>query len=94
MFGEIIGGANAHHALHFRRAEAGDSLVVEIEHASGIAEQQFAVGRDGYGTAVALKDGAANRLLQLLDLHGNGRGRPKHLLGGAGETAGLRNRHE
>ena len=92
-------------AIIIRRAQPNDTdnlgndelrhhLAVDRQQPAGIAEQHLAIRGQRHRTRVAREHRAAKNVLQLLDLHGDGRRRAEHRIGGGGEAAGLGNRHE
>jgi len=91
---DVVRRAEPHQPVHLRHHEARHRLVAERQEPPRIGEQHLAVMGEHHRAGVAAKQRAAQHLLKLLDLHGDGRRRAVHGLGGSGEVAGLRDRHE
>ena len=93
-FAIVVRRADAHHARNVGDDELRHRLAVDRKHAPRIAEQHLAVRRQRHRARVARKDRAAENVLQLLDLHGNGRRRAEHGRRCGGEAAGFGDRDE
>ena len=90
----IVRRAEPHHADNVGNDELRHHLAVDRQQPAGIAEQHLAIRGQRHRTGVAREHGAAENVLQLLDLHGDGRRRAEDGIGRGGEAAGLGDRHE
>ena len=92
--GIIVGRAEAQRAGEFGLGEGRHRLVIDLHDAPGIFDQPVAIGGEAAGAPVAGKQRPADQFLEPLHLHGNRRLGLVHLLGGAGEIAGIGNGEE
>ena len=74
--------------------ERGQRLAVHPQDAPGVVEQHLAVRRERHGAPVAAEELAAERFLEPLDLHADGRLGPVHTSGRGAEAAALGDGHE
>jgi hypothetical protein len=92
--GIVVGHAEPDAALEVGVGEARDAFEVEPHDPAGIVEQPLAIlGQLGMAS-VAPEERPPDPLLQPLHLHGDGRLRLEHDLGGARERAGIGDRDE
>ena len=92
--GRRVGGAQAQAARDRVLAEVAECRLVERQHAPGVAEQDLAVRGQRDLPARAVEQALAGDVFQALDLHGDRRLHAPQAPGGAGEAAGLGDRHE
>jgi hypothetical protein len=87
----VVRRTEPHHAGNVGHDEFGHRLAIDREQTPCIAEQHLAVGGERHRARIARKHRAAENVLQLLDLHGDGRRRAEDRVGGRGEAPGLGN---
>ena len=92
--GIIIGRPEPQASGEFRLGEGRHRLVIDLGDAPRIFDQPVAIGGDPAGPPVAGKERPADQFLEPLHLHGDRRLGLVHLLGGAGEIAGIGNGQE
>ena len=92
--GIVVGRADADGAFQPPVVEGGQRFAVQVDHPPRIGKQSLAFLGQPVAAAVLFEQRLADALLQPAHLHGYRRLGPVHLLGRAGEAAGVGNHDE